>query len=1439
MTASLSAETAADQATFASDLRFYVNGDPVVIRDVDPTMLLVDWLRSPDVGLTGTKKGCDQGGCGACTVMLSRWDPATETVERLAINSCLRPVAALDGMEITTTEGTGSSRSALSPVQYRIAKENGTQCGYCTPGFVMNMYSFLAARKGESATQREIEDLFDGNICRCTGYRAILYGMRHFASDWTKKDEDGCLETVVDASQEVPVQPAVNPSFPAALQQPRRALHYAKGGFHWYRPLTLADVHAILRRHPDSANVKLVVGNTSIGVYNTFVENPHVLIDISCVDELHGVVANDAGLTIGAATTYSDFLAELDRLIPAAGADQRAGLESLRYMARRTAGTIVRNAASLAGNTMLVVRHVGEGEPFPSDLFTALSSLGAEVHLSLGSGDVRVLPILDFAAQYQTSAELRDDAVLVRYVVPATRARELTRTYKTALREENAHSIVNAGIRVRFAAGSDTVEDAAIVLGGIGPVAFHAAAAEAALRGRSWSADTLRDALDALRRDVEQNIAQNRARMSGLIDEGFSNAYKLHLAEGYLYQFWVYAAEQLAPGSVPPEVQSAGERVPRPVSSGKQSYETDPSEYPVNLPVIKLGAFLQASGEAKYTHDIPLPRRGFESAVVSSMSAWATFTYRVPNAAGGGYTPATVDELIVFLQGEYDGFFDFVTARDMPAPSANTNGSGGISDPFFADGEVTYYGQCIGLVLTEDEQLAIRIAEFIATECIEYVSLGDPILTIAEARRQGSIFVDAPPFPVHIWFIERPGSDLAWAAGNGPEAEVSGIPCRIVSGTQLCGSQLHYYMETQSCLAVPGEMNQIVLHPSSQSPDSIHSGASRILHIPTAAVDVQIERVGGGYGGKTTRSPYVSGIAAAAAWKHDRPVRLAVRRENDSAMVGHRHPLYGEYALAIATGEDNPDHRGRLMGIKSDFFIDGGATYDCSFTVSDCLQLRCDTAYNIPNYRSSSDVCRTNKASNTAFRSMGLIQAMLVQEDAVEQAAHAIGMLPEDVRGKNLYQLGNQTPFGQVLDYCSMSYVWKRMNEMADFAKRLADVVSFNAANRWRKRGISMIPIKYASGYNAVFLEQAGALVEVYDQDGSVLVRHGGVEIGQGLMTKIAQIAAQTLNVPLSIIEMTGTDTQVVPNPVGTGASTGTAFNGGAVRKACRELRSRLEAFTLSLLDENGPDWCKSKGINFWDYPEGWRAVVAGSKGPNPPTVWHNIIAQAGPARINLSAQCRFQEEGGAGVDTGLHYKTVKVKDPNDPSKTIDVLASEVVNYFTDYTYSAACTEVEIDVLTGFTTVLRSDILYDIGDSLNPAIDIGQVEGAFVQGLGYVLSEEVIFQPDGPNKGALNTDNTWRYKLPATTSIPINFNVDLFPRSDATGVPANPTDLYSSKEVGEPPLVLAITAYFAVKHAVLAARRDRGHDEWFFLEAPATVQRIREACLVEAKDLVM
>lgn len=1418
---------------YAADLRFYLNGRPVTVTDVSPRLLLVDYLRSAEVGLRGTKIGCKQGGCGSCTVLLSTYDAAARRVTHRSINSCMRPLASLDGAMVTTVEGLGSVVGAVSPVQYCLAKNNGTQCGYCTPGWVTSAHGLLAKRGVDALrldtstdrvdpsdpqfrqlpTMQEIQEHFDGNLCRCTGYRPILFGLeKGFGRDWTEADGAGCMTCDIDDAERVIVSSCIAPSFPDALKVPPRAVRYENGGYTWTRPLTLEELRELVNQCRDEEERKLVVGNTSIGVYDTYTEDPHHFIDISHVGELRATAVGPEGMTVGSALTYNDLLDLLELRIEEAkqtAPERLGGLKSLRYMARRTAGAIVRDAASLGGNTMLVLRHITAGTPFPSDLFTALATLRSRLRvLDTETSRVDEHELLDFAALYASTPEVRDRSLLLAYVIPFTKRGAYAETYKTALREVNAHSIANAGCHVELDAGR-RVTEATFVLGGVAPVAVRLNGFADAIVGKAWDWSLHDAGREALVNAVEPLFARYKARLEDVPWEGFTDDYKLSLAASYWLKFFVEVALAVNPAIVSPETASAAAREERPVSRGTQHYNTYADEFPINQPIVKLEAFIQSTGEAVYPQDIELPPRALEAAYVFSTRAKATFTYRIPGHVGAA-APADV---LACLQGTFPGIVDYLTCLDMPI---DTNLQGMAMDqPVFAPmdsdtfaGAVTNDGQSIGLVLAEDEQVALNAAQFVSTALVDYKD-EPPLITIRDAIQAGSIFRDDPStvrFPInHIWKIVRGSSDLNWFTQEGPSIALDDIPCQLVTGQQDVGGQIHFYMETQTCVAIPGEEGQMVLWPSTQSPDGVQDAVAGVLRVPMNKVEVCVKRVGGGYGGKCNPPAFVAIAAAVAARAHNRPVRLAVKREVDTAMFGHRHPVQGRFAVAIGTGEDTPVNKGKLIGLHHDVLLNGGSSYDCSFVVSDCLQLRADSAYFVRNYDTSSDVCRTNIASNTAFRTLGMIQAAVLQEEAIERAAHQVGMLPEDVRAKNLYAEGQSTPAGQTLDDCDVAQVFSYTRETYDFDARLAAIEEFNAANRYRKRGISLIPVKYGSGYNLPLLEQAGALVEIFGQDGTVLVRTGGVEIGQGLNTKVAQTASYSLGIPLALIRVAALDTSIVPNPVSTGASTGSSFNAEAVRACCEELMTRLR------------NYCRIKDLRFPVRPNrNWD--------PGDPTNpnWQKAVRSAHADRVNLCAQTRVPIDGGELLDsaTALQFHP-------------EVTSPEQNYEFTGFTYSAAIAEVEVDVLTGETTVLRADIVYGMGRSQNPAIDVGQVEGGFIQGVGYVTSEEMVYQPDGPRRGALNSTNTWTYKPPAAMSIPLQMNVDLFPD------PENDADpLLSSKEVGEPPLTLAVTVFFAIKHAVLAARKDQGDDGWFDLEAPATIQRVAAACRVRTLKAV-
>lgn len=1417
-------------------LRFYLNGERVVLDHPDPTMLLADYLRSPSVGYTGTKIGCKEGGCGACTVMLSHYDWSAKRVVHHAVNSCLRPVCSLDGMAVTTTEGIGSIRHQLDPVQDRIAAENGSQCGFCTPGFVMSMYTLLC--NNPAPTEQQVEDTFDGHLCRCTGYRPILHGMRMFAADHRGQQRITPVFLHLDHGrvQKKPapraagstnlrsfrpqhscngaeIQAKAQRLFPPELSQGccrPRALYFDQGKYRWFKALELADVYALKKTVP--REVKLVVGNTSVGIYKKNVDDPAVFVDISAIEELNhiGMAPGGTGLQIGGAVPLSRLMELLDDTISDRGERGTAGLVALRLHLQRVANVQVRNVASLAGNLMLTKIHEKSGTPFPSDLFTVLTALGASV--TIGSSfwrQARRFSMLEFAAAYDLPA----DYIVLSISIPFSRRNEFVRSYKVARRLQNAHAIVNAGFRFRLTDRATVVRDGAtIVVGGIASLPIRAVRTEASLEEKPWRDSTLQEALRILGAEIQEQMID--------LPGGVSASYRTSLAQALFYKFFVYVGMQVNPSEVGRAYRSAAEELERPLSRGEEHFQVYPDETPVSEPIIKLTAFSQASGEAIYTHDVPPPPRTWQGALVLSPKAKAAFHY---DLAGG------LDKVIETVKRKYPGVKDFLTARDIVSPGTNLIGIGG-DDTVFADRKVTCAGSPIGLVVAETEEVAAAAAAFIQTKCIAYVE-EKPVLTIEEALalpKGEGLFKDNPktaPFLCHLPQVERPGSNRKWL--NDPAQPERG--CRVVQGRQKTSDQAHFYMETQAALAVPGEGNAITLYASTQDPDTAQHSVAAVLGIPVNEVTVLVNLVGGGFGGKTTRVPFVAAPAALAAFKHRRPVRLVLDRNTDTKTIGKRHPFLGEYHAMFT-----PD--GIMNGLKVSLWADGGNSYDCSFFVIDEAQLNGDGAYMIPTYRTEGNVCRTNKPSNNAMRSFGVIQSSLVREEAIEHVAHELGVLPEEVRQKNLYKTATQkswdtTPYGEPLRYCDIRRVWDMLLHTSDFAARERRIREFNKTNRWRKRGISMIPLKYGVSYARRMLNQARAVVNAYSGDGSVLLSHGGVEIGQGIHTKMAQIAAEALGIPMSKIKVSETNTRVIGNATSTGASTGSDLNGAAVSKACKLLRARLQSLCQELRKSKGEQFCIDQGIAYWREKDGWKAMVRTKSSTTPSLMWSNVVNLAWMNRIDLTGEAFYRTP---------HLVDVDAEHPHGHP------------YFY-YTYCAAVSEVEIDVLTGEFTILRADLLYDAGKSLNPALDIGQVQGAFVQGVGNLTTEQLLYNQDGQ----LISDGTWEYKPPCSKTIPVDFRVTLLKADKLAQHPEKLIDpgaiqsttrrgtviaaaaIQSSRSTGEPPFVLANTVFFAIKHAILAACQDQGHNEWFELEAPATVERIQSACHVRPEQLVL
>lgn len=1444
-----------DTATEQCKVSFYLNGYLVTLEAPDPGLMLIDYLRSPEVALTGPKKPCGQGGCGSCAVVLSRWDDGKQAPVHQPINSCLRPVAALNGLAVTTIEGTGRVDRVMNKVAYTLAKNNGTQCGYCTNGWVMTMTGFLA-NNPTHRTKQDIENVFDGNLCRCTGMRPILSAMKTFASDWTKEDAANLMACEIDpAFDPNAVADTVTIPFPEPAKKPVPASFYTYEGIAWFEARSLNDLPSILSRKDLPQPIRLVNGNTSYGVYKEEVLAAGTYIDINGIPDIQNVTPSTDGMTIGAGATYTELL---DFLV---ASDRDDLSDPIYYMARRTAGKLVRDAATVGGNVMLMLSHIHEGEPFPSDLSTALAGLDAMVRyvdLTNFSGSEALFE--DVVKQCIDNPQRASELLLLNFFVPSQKEAAGSLAQKTALRSINSHSIVNATTRLVLISpiekGCDgTVSEASsatevsLIFGGLAPYPWRAVETEKALKGKPLTPDTIYAAIQVLEKEIKQNLPDWAARLKGLPSEGFTDAYKITLAQSFLYRAVINAQLTVAPNAVPPDIRSAGEPMwgKWGVSDGKQSYQTDLYPAPLSRPYIKLMAMHQAQGETLYTHEQTLPNRGWEGAIVQSTIAFGAYEWSLPSAdtAHCSNASATGAEISAHLAERFPGFRQLVNAQDLPAGGKNHQGGGG-DQPLFSAGHIMYEGQAIALILAVCEKDAQNIAAYVQSHCMTFTDQGDKaVLNFAEAIPNGQIFPDCPVsknYLAHIWKVTRPASKLDWVPAATPVTDrgvtvqrgtpVDGVPCTVISNSVETGSQLHFYMETQSCLAWKGGDSTLHVRPSTQSPTAVMGTIQSATTYPANQIDIKVPQVGGAYGGKTEQSRFVPAMAAVGALASDRPVRLALSRESDSAMIGRRHPLFGQAAIAV-------DEDGVIRGFNADMWIDGGAFYDCSFVVADCIQLRIDNAYNVQNYQTQIDVCRTNKAPNTAYRAFGDIQGTLLLESVVEDAAVALQMDPADLREKNLYQMGQSTPGGQTLPYCYLQEVWDYAKKISKYQEKRQSVTAYNAENRWTKRGLCLMPLKYGSGFNLTMLEQASALVSVYSSDASILIRQGGVDMGQGMITMLAQIAAYELNVPLEIIQIEGSDTTVIPNPTSTGASTGTQYNGEAVKQACDVLRKRLEAFGLEQRKTLGEQACVDAHIDFWNYTTGWNTYVDDKTSPSNQKVliWQALVSMAYGARVNLQAQVNAQIPGGTADVPNVTFKSYE-EQPTGTGIKVDKRGSfsEAVNAYVGFTYNAACAEVEVDILTGETKVLAVDIVYDMGKSLNPAIDIGQIEGGFIQGLGYVLTEELVFQEThaegGPARGTMNTPNTWRYKPPAVETVPLEMNVSLFPRELAKNVPENPYTLLSSKESGEPPLVLANAVFLAIKEAVRASRVERGKSPYFQFDAPATVQAVAEACEV-------
>ncbi len=699
------------------------------------------------------------------------------------------------------------------------------------------------------------------------------------------------------------------------------------------------------------------------------------------------------------------------------------------------------------------------------------------------------------------------------------------------------------------------------------------------------------------------------------------------------------------------------------------------------------------------------------------------------------------------------GVIAVFTADDIPGE--NNCGPVLHDDPILAQGEVHYLGQPVFAVIAETHDLARRAAALAKSEEVVRYEPLEAILTPREAKAKQQFVLP----PLHL-------------KRGDPDGKIASATHRL-QGEFEVGGQEQFYLEGQIAYAIPKELDGMLVYSSTQHPSEMQHLVAHMLDWPTHNVICECRRMGGGFGGKESQSGIFACIASLAAHLLHRPVKLRADRDDDFMITGKRHD-------AVYTYEAGFDDDGRLQGARVEIALRAGYSADLSGAVATRAVCHFDNAYYLQDVDITALCCRTNTQSNTAFRGFGGPQGALVMEVMLDEIAHRLKRDPVDIRRVNYYGITerNVTPYGQTVEDNVIAPLTDELVASSAYVQRRKAIAAFNATSPVLKRGIAFTPVKFGISFNVPFLNQAGALVHVY-KDGSALVNHGGTEMGQGLNTKVAQVVANTLGVALSRVRVTATDTSKIANTSATAASTGSDLNGKAAEAAALTIRGRLAELAAKQLGGRAEDVVFHNG------------VVESNGGQMP---FDQLVAAAYLARVQLWSD-------------GF-YATPKV---NWDSKT---LTGQPFYYFA---YGAAISEVVVDTLTGEWRLLRADILHDVGQSINPALDIGQVEGGFVQGMGWLTTEELWWNRDG----RLMTHAPSTYKIPSVSDIPAAMNVALY---DNQNVEAT---VFRSKAVGEPPLLLGFSVLLAIRAAIAATAPDSADAPP--LRAPATPESILNA----------
>ncbi|KAH9699218.1 Indole-3-acetaldehyde oxidase [Citrus sinensis] len=1301
---------------------FAVNGEKFEVSSVDPSTTLLEFLRY-HTRFKSVKLGC--GGCGACVVLLSKYNPELHQVEDFAVSSCLTLLCSVNGCSITTSEGLGNSKTGFHPIHQRFVGFHASQCGFCTPGMCMSLFSALVdAEKTHrpepppglsKLTISEAEKAIAGNLCRCTGYRPIADACKSFAADVDIEDLGFNSFWGKGESKEVKIS-RLPPykcngefcTFPQFLKKESSSAMLLDVKGSWHSPVSVQELQNLFESNVGSNQItsKLVAGNTGMGYYKE-VEHYDQYIDIRYIPELSVIRRDQTGIEIGATVTISKAIEVLKEETKEFHPEAVMVFKKIAGHMEKIASRFIRNSASVGGNLVMA-----QGKHFPSDVATVLLGVGAMVNIMTGQKCEKLM-----LEEFLERPPLDSRSLLLSLEIPCwdpnrnvtskTNSVLLFETYRAAPRPlGNALPHLNAAFLAEVSpcktGDGIRVNNCQLAFGAFGTKhAIRARRVEEFLMGKVLRFDVLYEAIKLLRDSV-------------VPEDGTSvPAYRSSLAVGFLFEFFGSLAEMkngisrdrlcgysnsvLLKDSLMQQnhEQFDKSKVLTLLSSAEQVVQLSREYFPVGEPIPKSGAALQASGEAIFVDDIPSPINCLYGAFVYSTK------------------PLAWIRSVEIKSKSLLGVSAFLSYKDIPEAGQNIGSRTKFGpEPLFADELTHCAGQPIAFVVADTQKIANRAADLAVVD-YDVGNLEPPILSVEEAVGRSSFF------------------------------EVK------------LGSQYYFYMETQTALAVPDEDNCLVVYSSIQCPEYAHATIARCLGIPEHNVRVITRRVGGGFGGKAIKAMPVATACALAAYKLCRPVRIYVNRKTDMVMAGGRHPMKIEYNVGFKSN-------GKITALQLNILIDAGQYPDVSPNIP-AYMIGALKKYDWGALHFDIKVCRTNLPSRTAMRAPGEVQGSFIAEAVIEHVASTLSMEVDFVRSINLHthnslNLFYESSAGELEEY-TIPLIWDRLAVSSSFNQRTEVIKEFNRSNLWRKKGISRVPIVYD-----VPLMSTPGKVSILS-DGSVVVEVGGIELGQGLWTKVKQMAAFALSSIqcggmgdlLEKVRVIQADTLSVIQGGLTAGSTKSEASCQAVRNCCKILVERLTPLRERLQAQMGS------------------------------VKWETLIQQAYLQSVSLSASSLYLPDF-----TSMKYLN----------------------------YGAAVSEVEINLLTGETTIVQSDIIYDCGQSLNPAVDLGQ-------GIGFFMLEEYPTNSDG----LVVSEGTWTYKIPTLDTIPKQFNVEILNSGH------HKKRVLSSKASGEPPLLLAVSVHCATRAAIREARKQLlswsqldQSDLTFDLEVPATVQVVKELC---------